>query len=233
MGGIGAHEYMAPCPAGENDVALSDAGYAANVEIASATPAAGRGPARAPADAPQRVETPGRPRPSRRSPTMLGVPAGAIIKALPVIADGARAAARARARRPPPQRVQARATRSARRFRPAEEAEVRELFGTEPGFIGPIGARVPVLADQALQGMRGLVTGGNEPDVHLTGVEPGRDFEAEWVDVRTRRGGRHLPARRHDPASSPRSRSATSSSSARATRSRSGRATWTSRAASS
>ena len=38
MGGIGAHEYMAPCAAGENDVALSDSGYAANMEIASATP---------------------------------------------------------------------------------------------------------------------------------------------------------------------------------------------------
>ena len=38
MGGIGAHEYMAPCAAGENDVALSDAGYAANVEVASAEP---------------------------------------------------------------------------------------------------------------------------------------------------------------------------------------------------
>src|SRR5215210_7224935 len=38
MGGFGAHEYMAPCPAGENDVALSDAGYAANVEVASAEP---------------------------------------------------------------------------------------------------------------------------------------------------------------------------------------------------
>ena len=39
MGGIGAHEYMAPCPAGENDVALAP-GYAANVEVASADPAA-------------------------------------------------------------------------------------------------------------------------------------------------------------------------------------------------
>ena len=38
MGGLGADEYMAPCAAGENDVALSGAGYAANVEIASATP---------------------------------------------------------------------------------------------------------------------------------------------------------------------------------------------------
>src|SRR4051795_8158478 len=38
MGGLGAHEYMAPSPAGENEVALSDAGYAANVEIASGEP---------------------------------------------------------------------------------------------------------------------------------------------------------------------------------------------------
>ena len=45
MGGSGAHEYMAPCAAGENDVALSDAGYAANVEIASADAAARRGAA--------------------------------------------------------------------------------------------------------------------------------------------------------------------------------------------
>ena len=37
MGGSGAHEYMAPCPAGENEVALAP-GYAANVEIASAEP---------------------------------------------------------------------------------------------------------------------------------------------------------------------------------------------------
>src|SRR2546423_9797111 len=38
MGGAGAHEYMAPCPAGENEVALSGAGYAANMQIASAEP---------------------------------------------------------------------------------------------------------------------------------------------------------------------------------------------------
>src|ERR671927_722092 len=37
MGGLGAHEYMAPCRAGENEVALAP-GYAANVEVASAEP---------------------------------------------------------------------------------------------------------------------------------------------------------------------------------------------------
>ncbi|HMI80613.1 MAG TPA: aminoacyl--tRNA ligase-related protein, partial [Solirubrobacterales bacterium] len=58
MGGSGADEYMAPCPAGENDVALSDAGYAANVEVASATPAPPESPP-APLDGPEQVDTPG------------------------------------------------------------------------------------------------------------------------------------------------------------------------------
>src|ERR687895_1326953 len=35
MGGSAAHEYMAPCPAGENEIALAP-DYAANVEVASA-----------------------------------------------------------------------------------------------------------------------------------------------------------------------------------------------------
>ena len=46
MGGSGAHEYMAPCPAGENEVALSDAGYAANVESPPGRPRRRRSPRR-------------------------------------------------------------------------------------------------------------------------------------------------------------------------------------------
>ena len=181
MGGHGAHEYMAPCAAGENDVALSDVGYAANMEIASATPQPVDG-LPAPAGAPERVETPGAAT-VQEVADMLGVPAGAVIKALPVIAE----------ERGPllvlvrgDHRLNEFKLRNAlgETFLPAGEAEVKELFGTEPGFIGPVGARVPVLADRALEGLQGLVTGANEPDVHLTGVEPGRDFAAEWVDVR-------------------------------------------------
>jgi prolyl-tRNA synthetase len=37
MGGIGAHEYMAPCAAGEDEIVLGD-GYAANVEVAANSP---------------------------------------------------------------------------------------------------------------------------------------------------------------------------------------------------
>src|SRR6187397_1647166 len=55
MGGFGAHEYMAPSAAGENDVALAP-GYAANVEVARADPQPVELPAAPPA--PEEVETP-------------------------------------------------------------------------------------------------------------------------------------------------------------------------------
>ncbi len=84
MGGSGAHEYMAPCPAGENEVALAP-GYAANVEIASAEAQPVELP---PAlDAPEPFSTPGLAKVEEVS-AALGLPAGALIKALPVLVEG-------------------------------------------------------------------------------------------------------------------------------------------------
>jgi prolyl-tRNA synthetase len=181
MGGFGAHEYMAPCPAGENEVALSDSGYAANVEIASAAPQPVDGLPESLA-APRPVETPGATTIEAVS-EMLGVPAGALVKAFPMFVDG----------RGPvlvvlrgDHRLNEIKLANALRAhaRPAEAEEVREVFGAEPGFIGPVGAPVQVVADEALRDLHGLVAGGNEHDVHLVGVEPGRDFQAAWADVR-------------------------------------------------
>jgi prolyl-tRNA synthetase len=190
MGGSGAHEYMAPCAAGENDVALSDAGYAANLEIASANAQPVELPEGLPG--PEPVETPGATT-IEAVTGMLGVPAGALIKALPVVVEGRG-----------PVLVLVRGDHRLNEIklqntlgapaRPAEAQEVRDLFGTEPGFIGPIGAQVDVLADEALHGLHGLVTGANELDTHLRGVEPGRDFEPEWVDVRRVEAGDRCPA---------------------------------------
>src|SRR4051812_40895529 len=83
MGGSGAHEYMAPCAAGENEVALAD-GYAANVEIASAEPQQVELPARA--DAPENVSTPGLTTVEAVSGS-LGVTPGGLIKAMPVVGE--------------------------------------------------------------------------------------------------------------------------------------------------
>jgi prolyl-tRNA synthetase len=68
------------------------------------------------------------------------------------------------------------------------------VFGSVPGYIGPVGAPVPVVADEAVRGLRGLVAGANEPDRHLRGVEPGRDFEPDWADVRSVEAGDTCPA---------------------------------------
>ena len=181
MGGLGAHEYMAPCAAGENEVALSDAGYAANLEVASATAQAVEELPEALAE-PHAVDTPGA-RTIEAVTEMMGVPAGALIKAMPVIADGGDAVL-----------VLVRGDHRLNEIklqnalgvpaRLAKEGEVRELFGTEPGFIGPVGGSVRVVSDEALRGLHGLVTGANRPDTHLEGVEPGRDFDPTWADVR-------------------------------------------------
>jgi prolyl-tRNA synthetase len=181
MGGFGAHEYMAPCPAGENEVALSDSGYAANVEVASATPKPVDGLPE-PLAEPRPVETPGATTIEAVS-DMLGVPAGALIKAFPMFVDGSG-----------PALVVVRGDHRLNEIklanalkahaRPAEAEEVRDVFGAEPGFIGPVGAPVQVVADEALRDLRGMVAGGNEHDVHLIGVEPGRDFQPAWADVR-------------------------------------------------
>ena len=77
MGGLGAHEYMAPCAAGENEVALSGAGYAANMEIASAAPQPVEG-LPSPLEAPEPVKTPGAATIEEVS-GLLGVTAGAPI----------------------------------------------------------------------------------------------------------------------------------------------------------
>src|SRR5919197_267302 len=86
MGGTAAHEYMAPCAAGENEVALSDGGYAANMEIATGTAQPVDGLPE-PLDAPEPVETPGATTIEHVS-SLLGVPAGALIKAIPVDVEG-------------------------------------------------------------------------------------------------------------------------------------------------
>ncbi len=191
MGGLGAHEYMAPCAAGENEVALSNAGYAANVEVASAEPRPVDGLPEALAE-PQAVDTPGAATIEEVS-GLLGLPPGSLIKAIPVIADGrgpvlCLVRGDDRVNEIKLQNALGTAVRAAR------ADEVESEFGAPPGFIGPVGARAPVLADEALRGLSGLVAGANAPDQHLRGVEPGRDFGPEWADIRRVVEGDRCPA---------------------------------------
>jgi prolyl-tRNA synthetase len=177
MGGFGAHEYMAPCAAGENDVALAP-GYAANVEVASADPKPVELPD--PLPEPELVHTPGATTIDEVA-RMLATPAGALLKAFPVVVDG-RGLVLVLVRGD--HRVNEIKLTNAlgAPFRPAHDEEVRARIGP-PGFIGPVGADVHVLLDAAVAD-GGYVVGANETDHHLRGVEPGRDFAFERADVR-------------------------------------------------
>ncbi len=177
MGGHGADEYMAPCPAGENEVALAP-GYAANVEVASADPQPVELPE--PLASPESVHTPGATT-IEDVARMLGVPAGALLKAFPVVAEG-RGLVLVLVRGDHRVNEIKLANALGTAFRPARDEEVRERIGP-PGFIGPVGANVHVMLDAAVAD-GGYVVGANETDRHLRGVEPGRDFAFERGDVR-------------------------------------------------
>ncbi|WP_247906991.1 proline--tRNA ligase [Streptococcus anginosus] len=80
-------------------------------------------------------------------------------------------------------------------FEPASEEEVRELFGANFGSLGPVHLpeNVQIIADRKVEDVRNAVVGANEDGYHLTGVNPGRDFTAEYVDIREVREGEVPP----------------------------------------
>ncbi len=199
MGGSGAHEYMAPCAAGENEVVLAP-GYAANVEVASADPQ----PVELPpaGGAPEAVATPGLTSVADVART-LELPEAALLKAYPVLV-GEEAQS--------PVRFVLVLVRGDDRVneiklantlgapsRPARAEEIEQMLGP-PGFIGPVGAPedVEILLDAGARAVSeggGFVTGANRADQHLRGVVPGRDFSFREVDVRTVRPGDTIEGR--------------------------------------
>ena len=180
MGGSGAHEYMAPCPAGENEVALAP-GYAANVEVASALPSAAK--VQPAGEALSEAATPGA-KTIEQVAAALELDPSALLKAFPVVTDGGEmilALVRG------DHRVNQFKLRSAlgEDFRAASEEEITSQLGP-PGFIGPVGIELTILLDDAVAGQEaGWVTGANKADFHLLGVEPGRDFQFEAADIRS------------------------------------------------
>ena len=180
MGGSGAHEYMAPCPAGENEVALAP-GYAANVEVASALPSAAK--VQPAGEALSEAATPGA-KTIEQVAAALELDPSALLKAFPVVTDGGEmilALVRG------DHRVNQFKLRSAlgEDFRAASDEEITSQLGP-PGFIGPVGIELTILLDDAVAGQEaGWVTGANKADFHLLGVEPGRDFQFEAADIRS------------------------------------------------
>src|SRR4051794_38098033 len=173
MGGTMAHEYMAPCVAGEDDVVLGPNGYSANLEIATAD---AQPVPPLPDGIDGELHTPGQTT-IEAVAGGLGVPAGNLLKAIPVVAEH-RGLTVVFVRGDHHVGDTKLANALGERFRPATPEELAPA-GTVPGFIGPGGLQVPVLFDQAIAPGR-YVVGANAPDRH-----EGFTFEgAEAHDIR-------------------------------------------------
>jgi len=80
-------------------------------------------------------------------------------------------------------------------IRPGHPDEIREALGADPGSLGAVGVtHLSVMADPALEGRFNMVTGANEDDWHLRGVDVARDIEVgRWLDLRKVETGEACP----------------------------------------
>ena len=184
MGGAGSHEFMAQSPAGEDQVALCGAcGYAANVELAVSRPRPRRGIPPPPAGL-EEVPTPNA-RTIAEVSALLKIEPALTIKSLVVVGKDGPVLALVRGDQ---QLRERKLERVLGAFRPAHRDEVRDAVGVEAGFVGPVGVRIRIIADECLR-TGCYVVGANKPDTHLRGVVPGRDFQAEFADLHEANAG--------------------------------------------
>jgi prolyl-tRNA synthetase len=178
MGGLGAHEFLAPCAAGEDEIALcAGCGYAANVEIARGVPAA---PVFPPGGRDE-VATPNA-RTIAQVSELLKLDPRLTIKSLLYWTPAGFVLALVRGDHAIHERKLARAIGP--ELRAAHPDEVAQQLGAPAGSVGPVGARMPIVADETLREGR-YVVGANREGVHLRGVVPGQDFQARFVDLHT------------------------------------------------
>jgi prolyl-tRNA synthetase len=188
MGGSGSQDFLAPAASGENTLVICENGdYAADIEIAGGVPSTPDFPE--PLDEPKEVETPGQ-RTIEAVSEFLGVDPRATAKAMPVVVDGKIVLALVRG----DDRLNEMKllTELGDDYRAAEADEIRATFGADGGSIGPVGVSVEVIADESLREGQ-YVVGANRDDVHLRGVEAGRDFQARFADLREVRAGDACP----------------------------------------
>ncbi len=181
MGGAMSHEFMAPSPSGEDDVAVcGNCGYAANVELADSVP--------------MKIEikdwefeeihTPEK-RTVQEVSNFLKLSPSYFIKSILVISGNDPVLALVRGDQ---ELHEQKLSRLIGDHRPAQKAELKEILGVEAGFIGPMGHKIRIVADNCLKD--GLyVSGANKPHYHVKGVKAGRDFTPEWHDLHVASSG--------------------------------------------
>jgi prolyl-tRNA synthetase len=221
MGGSQSHEFMLMTEAGEDMVASCvQCGYAANLEKATSQLAP---VADLPGDGtPEEVHTPGM-KTIEEVAKFLGVSPTQKIKTLALmqVEDDEKRPGQKKTRavivllRGDHSLNEAKLSTAlgGKEFRPMHDEEIRRLFNSPAGYLGPV--KIPamnsaqsssetqklllealplLLADPALRGRKNLITGANKESFHLKNVTPGRDFyPTDWVDLRNAAAGEGCP----------------------------------------
>ncbi|WP_125076657.1 proline--tRNA ligase [Pseudoxanthomonas sp. SGT-18] len=184
IGGDASQEFHVLADSGEDALAFSTASdYAANVETAQA---AAPGPRPAAAEEMRKVETPVQ-KTCEDVAALLGIPLQRTVKSVAFFGEQGFVLALVRGDHSVNE-IKLAKVDGVGEYRPATEAEILEHLGSEPGFLGPVGAKkaIRVVADREVAAMADFVVGANEPGFHLAGVNWGRDLpEADVVaDIR-------------------------------------------------
>ena len=184
IGGDASHEFMVVTDAGEDWLVRSeDDSYAANLERAemAALEATQSGGA---ANDVKEVHTPGSTTIEQVSALLKCKPSD-MIKTLIYDADGDVVVALVRGDHELNE-MKLRRHLAVSSLALAPPATIEKVTGAAVGFAGPVGLKnVRVIVDQAVTIMQNAATGANKSDYHITGVNPGRDFEInESADIR-------------------------------------------------
>ena len=192
IGGRRAHEFQVLADSGEDAiVSCTTCDYAANVEKAEIGPRPS--PAAATTNPLKKVRTPEK-RTVEEVAAFLAEPTERFIKTLLcVTSTGDTVAALVRGDHELSE-IKLRTILGVPWVAMADAATVQRVTGADVGFAGPVGLGVRLIADEALRGMTGGVTGANETDHHLVDVSQTRDFPtAEFADLRLARAGDACP----------------------------------------
>jgi len=188
IGGTGSHEFHVLADSGEDAIAFSpQSDYAANVELAEAVSPGARPAAK---EAMRKVPTPGRTT-CEQVAELLGLPLQRTVKAVAVMHEREFVLLLVRGDH---QLNEIKAQKLIGAFRFASDAEIREHLHCAPGYIGPVGAKIRVVADRTVAAMADFVCGANEEGYHLTAVNWGRDLpEPQVADIRNAVAGDQSP----------------------------------------
>ncbi len=184
IGGSASQEFHVLAESGEDAIVFSDGDdYAANLELAEALPP--REPRPAPSAAKREVATPGA-RTIADLSAQLKMDSSRLLKTLVVEgADGGLVALILRGDHELNALKAQKQNAVAKPLRMADVGRIAATVGCEPGSLGPVGLRIPVIVDHAAAAIADFVCGANRVDTHLTGVNWGRDLpEPVTADLR-------------------------------------------------